>query len=355
MRNLVLPWLGVLLLGACGDRFANFDGIVRGDAPSEDELDTNDVAVLDNATSYLTTPTYGGTGLAVHPDVVSFPAGWNGYKYWMAMTPYPNDQFENPSILVSNDGIDWSVPPGLTNPLVGVPPCDHLNDTDIIYNAQADQLWVYYLDTRRAHRCKGHETESYYDHNYLKLLKSPDGVHWTGPETLIDWDLDRQALQLSPSVVVTDDGSFYLWVTDGATIVTRYTSSDGQRWHSPQKVSLAAATWHLNVSWTASESQYWMLGLDTKEDGILYWATSDDGLVWQRYSRPVLHSAATGAWDENLYRGGFVYEGDTGQQRLWYSAFAWSGDRQMWHIGYVSTHYSDFIGQLSESPVLMPH
>ena len=64
----------------------------------------------------LNIPTYDGSGQAVHPDVYYNANGWNGYRYWMAMTPYPNGNaaYENPSIVVSNDNLNWIVPPGLS-------------------------------------------------------------------------------------------------------------------------------------------------------------------------------------------------------------------------------------------------
>ena len=62
------------------------------------------------------------------------------------MTPYPydTDTRENPSIVVSDDGLSWSVPDGLENPLVSPPACDHNSDPDIVYNPRSDELFVYY-------------------------------------------------------------------------------------------------------------------------------------------------------------------------------------------------------------------
>ena len=58
--------------------------------------------------------TFDGSDSPYHPAVLSFKDGWNGYKYWMAETPfspkaqpYP-DRFECPTIHVSNDGINWT-------------------------------------------------------------------------------------------------------------------------------------------------------------------------------------------------------------------------------------------------------
>src|SRR5699024_8293928 len=65
----------------------------------------------------LDIPTYEGSGKAVHPSVHAFRIPWNGYRFWMAFTPYPNTQHENPSIVASGDGVNWVVPSGLTNPI----------------------------------------------------------------------------------------------------------------------------------------------------------------------------------------------------------------------------------------------
>lgn len=51
--------------------------------------------------------------------MIAFPEPWNGYRYWMAYTPYPyaNGSEENPSICASNDMLYWETPEGLANPI----------------------------------------------------------------------------------------------------------------------------------------------------------------------------------------------------------------------------------------------
>ena len=63
-----------------------------------------------NGDSPLFTPTYDGSNQAVHPSVIYVKDRFNGFKYWMAITPYPNgnDDYENPQILVSNDGVNFT-------------------------------------------------------------------------------------------------------------------------------------------------------------------------------------------------------------------------------------------------------
>lgn len=52
-----------------------------------------------------------------HPSVVFIPGGRFGYTHWMAFQPFPDNVRENPCIVASNDGINWEVPPGMSNPV----------------------------------------------------------------------------------------------------------------------------------------------------------------------------------------------------------------------------------------------
>ena len=63
-----------------------------------------------NGNPITTIPQYNSQGV-LHPDVVYFPNGQDGYKYWMVHTPYtnPTQGKENPSIVRSNDGVTWTI------------------------------------------------------------------------------------------------------------------------------------------------------------------------------------------------------------------------------------------------------
>ena len=95
-------------------------------------------------------PTYDGSDQLTHPKVLYFPKGWNGYQYWMSMTPYPyeHDIYENPSIVVSNDGKNWGVPKGLKNPVSGIPSDvgtgGHYSDPQIVMRGNTMELWYRY-------------------------------------------------------------------------------------------------------------------------------------------------------------------------------------------------------------------
>ncbi len=171
-------------------------------------------------------------------------------------------------------------------------------------------------------------------------------MNWTGPTTVIDWDLDSVPLQLSPSVYYQDATHFYLWVTNGSNVVTRYESADGENWGSPQVVNLDDTVWHLSVNYIPSKSEYWMLTVSTSSSGALQWATSKDGLNWTSYPGKTVMRSRPAMWDENLYRGAFLYDDATDVLEIWYSAYE-AGPT--WHTGYVSTDYSDFVAELEAS------
>jgi len=280
---------------------------------------------LANAATHQDIPTYDGSGQVVHPDIVYFPEGWRGYKYWMAVTPnyYDSEGRENPHVVASDDGSSWEAPPGLTNPVVAFPPCDHNSDPDIVYNPRSDELYLYYTEQRRAEYC-GTTNE-----NRLRLLRSSDGIHWEGSQAVVSWDVAKEPLYLSPAVVYRD-GRFELWLTTGDEVV-RATSEDGVSWSPLEPVSIDSAPWHFDIAYVKERSEYWMLFVDSPVAGArLRLATSKNGVNWTAYPDAVLSPGS--GWDgERIYRSTFLCDAG-GVFRVWYSAK--SGDGQ-WHVGYT--------------------
>ena len=46
-----------------------------------------------------------GSNQPYHPSVIYIPEGWNGYKYWMAGTPYPlGEEVYLDCLHIENDG-----------------------------------------------------------------------------------------------------------------------------------------------------------------------------------------------------------------------------------------------------------
>ena len=110
-----------------------------------------------NALIHIETPTYDRSGQSVHPSVTDFKTeygleSWGGFRYWMALTPYPNfnSAFENPSLLVSQDGSKWNNPPGVKSPLVpkpfGLINRNYNSDPDLVYDPDQNTLILYWRE-----------------------------------------------------------------------------------------------------------------------------------------------------------------------------------------------------------------
>ncbi|MBS5305928.1 discoidin domain-containing protein [Clostridium tertium] len=307
---------------------------------------------LQNAETYLNIPTYDGLNQSTHPDVKYFKNGWNGYKYWMIMTPNRTGSSvaENPSILASNDGINWEVPAGVTNPIAPMPQVGHNCDVDMIYNEATDELWVYWVESDDI--TKG----------WVKLIKSKDGVNWSSQQVVVD-DNRAKYSTLSPSIIFKDN-KYYMWsVNTGnsgwnnqSNKVELRESSDGVNWSNPTVVNTLAQDgsqiWHVNVEYIPSKNEYWAIypaykngtGSDKTE---LYYAKSSDGVNWTTYKNPILSKGTSGKWDDmEIYRSCFVYDEDTNMIKVWYGAV--SQNPQIWKIGFTENDYDKFIEGLTQ-------
>lgn len=158
-----------------------------------------------------------------HPNVLYFKNGWNGYKFWMAFTPYPMavSMYENPSVVASNDNITWVEP--AQNPIAPLE-AGHTfqSDPEILMNGNKMELWY-----RATLNTAGELDTTFY------RKTSTDGVNWTSREVMfknnnkIDGEIVSQA-------ILFEDGVYKMWFTRrGLTNI--YTqeyaeSSDGKTW-----------------------------------------------------------------------------------------------------------------------------
>lgn len=280
-----------------------------------------------NTASALTTPTYDASGQATHPDVIDFGSGntWNGYRYWMAMTPFPNGDtdFENPSILVSADGETWSDPG--TNPVVAAPATGYNSDVDIFMEAGGiTTMWMVYREL------DGSNVETIY------ALSSTDGTTWSSSTAIVENGALRE--MLSPAVVYLD-GTYRMWTVDATTtphtLRLRTSSSPNSGWSAPSACVLTLPDsdleiWHVDVNYRSDLGEYHMLvnSENTINDsGRLFFAWSTDGVNWTVTDGALLEPDLAG-WDATyLYRSSWVYTGSN--YDLFYAGIATT----TWHIG----------------------
>lgn len=293
-----------------------------------------DPAIADNVATYLLTPTADGSNNGMHPSVLDFGAGgWNGSRYWMSCTPYPNQSssVENPHILCSANGTDWNPPAGLTNPLIGVPAGSARNsDSDLVLAPNGTTVYCVY----REYLDQGSQSGFY---ETLYYFSSTNGSAWSGP-SLLNLSVTSATLSLLSPTILWDGTQYVCWVINkesGTGLVHRYTASAiTGPWTGPTVCSVTASVgtvttdlWHVEVRRLAS-GVYAMAVVDNLASK-LYFATSDDGIAWQIGRAPCL-SGRAGQWDNGLYRSSFVeiaganrldlyYTGSTAGGAAWYT------------------------------------
>lgn len=308
------------------------------------------MSVLKNAPAPESIPTYDGSGQATHPSVVRFDRPWNGFRWWMAMTPYPdnNDGFEDPSILASDDGKRWTVPPGAINPLVPAPRPGHNCDVELVYVPEEDELRLYYVEADDIAQ------------SWVKLLRSRDGAHWIGPEIVIH-DPARKYGILSPAIQRMSDGTWRMWYVDTgsagyvcqANAVRTRSSKDGVVWAEESTEALTQPgyqIWHMTV-WREPDTDTLHAVYPAYPDGTdcdlcrLFYARKSAGQGWHTCGRPIMEPGPAGAWDDFcLYRTAFFLDPERDIFQMWYG-----GKRRAdahWGIGYTEGSYSRMLEEL---------
>lgn len=213
----------------------------------------------------LNIETFDGSGSLTHPSLLFFENGLHGYKYWMAYTPYDNNNIslENPCIVVSNDGINFKKFKNLENPLLEIipvkKPYTFYNDPFLIYT---DRLELWYRLT----------IEDDILINDVYRIYSYDGENWSEPEKMIEND---GSCYMSLSIVKKED-IYYLYYFNMNFEFKFRTSSDLKIWSEEREVKLTSFSgeyWHGEVS--INKNNFELLFIDRQHN--LYIATSIDG------------------------------------------------------------------------------
>lgn len=293
-----------------------------------------------NAASPLSITTFAaGNDEVVHPSVVDAgPVGWNGHRYWLAATPYPNtdNTKENPSIWCSDDGETWSVPSGGTNPVVAQPPSGFNSDCDLVLRGGTMHLFWRVYDTANT----GQEEQ-------IHLATSSDGTTWTDLGAVLTND-DTVRRPVSPSVLVDSDGTWRMWTVDilpasASHVVQMWTAPDPEGpWSGPTNTDMAPPSgdelWHLDVGLVDGTYHVVLLVADPDAFGVvgtsLRYGTSTDGETWTMQATALLTGSA-GGWDDELYRAAMTPDGDGGWV-LWYG----SANTPDWLVGMTTAIYA---------------
>lgn len=252
-----------------------------------------------------------------HPKIISFDKEWNGYKYWLAFTPYPkgDETKENPVVNASNDMLNWFIPTQSETPL-DIPEISdslHYNsDTHILYNEKLDQLELFwrYVDD-------GNNTVTIYK------ITSKDGKEWTEKEVFLFSENRKERDYVSPAIILEGD-TYKIWYVDKKQVY--YFEINGKT-DNPKKLDIKYKnnykSWHLDVIYNQDKEIYEMVicayqDINHRENMNLYYTNSKDNLDWTTPIVIMTPSNSEEKWDsEGLYRSSLLYENN--EYYLFYS------------------------------------
>lgn len=286
-----------------------------------------------NAHRYLKIPTYDGKNQSNHPKVLYMDNGWNGYKYWMTYTPYPKNRanYENPSIVVSNDGVNWIVPQGLKNPVIPEPKDavkgGHNSDPHLVMNYKDNSMELWY----RVNNGTPRRNPSRQD--YIYKVTSKDGIKWSEP-TFVYSD---KGLCISPAIIYENNlyKMWYVSYVKRGTVIKYAESKDSIKWGNIKEVNIkfdeGCYPWHIDTIKT--DKGYEMLISNYyKAFGknlLLSYAISKDGINFGKTIDLLTPSKGIFNWDNGIiYRSSLVKVDD--KYKIYYSA---QDLRGRWHIG----------------------
>lgn len=268
-------------------------GLLTGSSPSPAADDLTLYPPPPAPTSYpwtpLTTlappPSPGYPTSMVHPTVVDTGyGGFNGFRYWLADTPYPPEPTEDPHVWCSNDRVTWIEPAPGTNPIQrgldvdGADASSYNSDPEIGFDPTTGLLWLWW----RWHPggAPGQQTRLY-------AASSPDGATWT----IHGWaPMDG----MSPSITRHPSGVWYRYDMEPATRM----QSDNPLgpWVNPTPLTLyGLGSFRHGDMYYHEQLGIWM-GAGALYGDCWAWA-STDGLSWQS-SAPILK----GGWMTGTYR-----------------------------------------------------
>jgi len=279
-------------------------------------------------------------GQTTHPSVLFFPDGWGSpvkWKYWMAHTPYPagNDDHEDPCIAVSNNGISWQTPVGVTNPLEdadGTP--EYHSDVDLKMGPN-NTMYMFY---RWYSNIGNGGTEE-----KLRYISTVDGINWTSPtDFLVSNHLTRRIM--SPTMVFEDD-KWTMWGVDILSTpnrVIRMVSTDSTpegSWGTmtyPSHNALPAGKepWHIFMIKFGGKYFGLLNTCDLDQNGAngeLHFMQSYDGSVFESSLNTVVPMYQAGQHDQ-VYRSTMIPAFENGQFgfRLFYTG--WTDGTIVWNL-----------------------
>ncbi|MEG0686092.1 MAG: hypothetical protein RR425_02285 [Erysipelotrichales bacterium] len=265
------------------------------------------------------------TSQAVHPSLIDMKKKYRGYRFYMAITPYPkhDSSKENPHFYRSNNLVDWYAPSKTTNPIDKAPRGQYNSDTHLIFNNTNKRFEMFWRRVNKGKITIYHST-------------STNGIKWTPKKAIMESKMKQDAL-LSPAVIL-EKGIYKMWYIDFCGNVYQTSSRDLRNW-TPRKLvkinysNKKTAGWHLDVK--KENGRYEMLVNTFYKKGKantpiirknmnLMFTTSKNGLNFGRPKQVLKPTKKANDFDANtMYRSSAIKV--NGKYVVIYSAFGSKG------------------------------
>lgn len=257
-----------------------------------------------------------------HPKVIYFNESWNGYKYWMAYTPYNNANCrkENPTINASNNLTKWYTPKGLKNPLDIPKDVNHFHynsDTHILYNIDTKKLEVFWR---------------YYNKENNKKIKiiiykmtSKNGIFWSKKKVFLKSENRLKHDYISPTIIY-EKGIYKIWYVNHKKI--HYLEKEGKIIKNNKILNITFENnyypWHLDIIFNKKKNIYEMVvcayidNFKNHDQMPLFYSSSKNNIIWNKPIIIMKPSKNLLKWDsKGIYRSCLLYE--NGYYYLFYS------------------------------------
>ena len=284
----------------------------------------------------------------LHPTVLYFPDGEDGYQFWLYYTPYPPASDENPVLKRSNDGVNFVVeyPAVIQNPLFTYgyqPPYDTQNLADpeayrvgntwmLFYEQEALPADVQpYMGSSGnigvAISTDGKNWEPYGGPYTYDPLNPPDVFPANGNPVVKPTIPTSSGYRSGEMAVIFKDGVYHMWrtVIDNGLFIYHDTASDPRGPWTLQPDNLDMGTYeygpHPDVVYDPERDLYLMLYLipsGTNVGQLGLYTSSDPSGPWTLHPINPIFSAQSATWEgSRLYRASLVDV--DGQWYLYYS------------------------------------
>lgn len=226
-----------------------------------------------------------GLNQPLHPTVLHFPSGFNGYKYVMVQTPYPQsgnplykDRYECPTLHFSNDKINWTagiLMDDLTEDEITAR--SYFSDPELVYNSDTNTLECWY----RLTHVNARPGESSIGTRLLRKVINTNGTLSSRQVLMTEAEMTTYAGVVRSQALLYENGVYKMWFTGYQTssnVGYGYTATPEipSSWvfTSVTMTGKTESTWHLDI--VRSGTDLYFIDNTTPNNLFLYKSTGSE-------------------------------------------------------------------------------